>query len=133
MIVVAAGFRVARTIGIETTLASPWIRRRNGAFFSELVASTAVALELAARAFTITLIGVTAGFRVARTIRTDTALGKLTMSVSPGSRGWLHESGSVCDDEVAFSKANYGKEDGVASEGGGQGHHDFVVYKDETK
>jgi len=132
LIVVAAGVRVARTIGIETTLASPWIRRRNGAF-SELVASTAVALELAARAFTITLIGVTAGFRVARTIRTDTALGKLTMSVSPGSRGWLHESGSVCDDEVAFSKANYGKEDGVASEGGGQGHHDFVVYKDETK
>jgi len=79
------------------------------------------------------LIVVAAGVRVARTIGIETTLGKLTMSVSPGSRGWLHESGSVYDDEVAFSKANYGKEDGVASEGGGQGHHDFVVYKDETK
>jgi len=71
---------------------------------------------------------------MARTPGIDTALDKLTLNVSPGRRGRLHEGGFVSDDIVALSKANgYGKEDGAASEGGGERHHDLYFTKRRRK
>ncbi len=55
------------------------------------------------------------------------------MNVSPGGRGRIFEGGSISDDIVALSRDNYGKEDGVASEGGGEGHHDFVLQEATKK
>ena len=63
----------------------------------------------------------------------DATLDKLTVNVSPCGRGRIHQGGSISDDIVALSRANYGKEDGVASEGGGEGHHDFVIHEEATK